>query len=164
MPTGSGFRIIDGDDLPSDLSAGTLRSATLASIFLEAERVTITAPLTAKVGPIGVEFAGTAGADTVIPAGTVVCSWFVHTDQGDDTTDILMSLNFAHEILGIAPRSEHLVGSSRFEIPGLSYDYHDMGGTDRFTFTGVRGLDGTIVFNTAVGGADVDQMRIFTGC
>ncbi len=158
-PTGTGFTLLRTGDLPADLDRGSLTSSTDVHLFLEADSVTLGSPLTVKSFTQGVEHNGIHTGTTVLSAGTVVCSWFIHIDTGSNLVDIVSNIDFHRTILGLALRPEDHVASDQFAIAGLDYDYQPTGEPDTFTVTGTS-IE--LAINSTPN--DRDQIRVFTAC
>lgn len=148
-----------GADIPTDVSEGALESDTVTFIFPEQQQVALTADLIVRAWTDGTNMNANDSTSTVIPAGTVVCSWFVHHDpvgHGNWTP----SIDFGDTtMLGQTITRADLQATDALRRDGVTYTYGNLGGGDQ------RTIEGTMIsLDFADGPAGQDQMRILTSC
>lgn len=170
LPSGTGFVLLAGDDVPNDLSNSSLESNDTAYLIEEKQSVTLTDSLRVVDFVQGREVVAAGNPTTTLPAGTVVCSWLVRFEVEEGASGrftVTPQIDFGAEILGLSTGSDHLADSSFLAIDGVDYVPGEVGFTDRFTVSGsqlsltlVTGRNGSIVGD----GDGLDQLRVITAC
>jgi len=148
---------------PASLAeGGVLDSPTETYAFLEQGPVTLTADLTANRATAGT-FGGNSNENAVIPAGTTICSYYVHGDRLDDNGFLTGTMQFSsHQIVGLIYRSNQMTASNFLRNPATTYDQGPMEGNDSMTMslaTGANTLSWSMRF-----GPHLDQIRVITSC
>ena len=149
------------DSAPTTLAeGGPLDSNTNTFVFMEAGPVLLTADLQVNRTTAGT-FIGTSDPGGTIPAGTWVCSYFIHGDRLDDSGQLTGSMTFSSAtILGLIYRNPELNSGSAFlESPATTYVYGPMEGGDDMSFDGGTTLRWEMNF-----GPHLDQIRVITSC
>lgn len=148
-----------GADIPTSVAEGALESDTVTFIFPEQQQFVLPADLTLRAWTDGTNLNANNSTPTVIPAGTIVCSWFVHHDavSGGDWKP---AIDFGNTtMLGQTVRKADLQATDVLRRDGVTYTYGDLGGGDLRTIAGT-----TISLDFADGANGQDQMRILTSC
>ncbi len=156
-PTGTGFALLTAGDLPGSLSEGNL-TGTDVFVFEEQNGLRLGSPLTVRSFEQGNTIDGNSTATTTLAAGTSICVWFVHADP-NQITHLDATIDFNRQVLGFALNIDDLNDTDQFALPGINYDYQDLGSPDTVTTTGSQ-----VVFHADYRFRDVDQMRVITAC
>ncbi len=155
----AGFQLLSTGDLTGDLLHGSLESATVIHVFREVVATPLAADLTLRAHVDGVAMAGDSADTTVLTAGTVVCTWFVHSDVPTQQA-LTGTFDFGETILGLAMSDGEIDGTtSEYGLDGIVYDGAGTEGSDSLTITGSV-LEAT--FQLIASGRD--QIRVFTAC
>lgn len=150
------------DPPPPDLSPGAIESNTDTPVFLEAACVTLTAPIVVNRSSPGI-FNGNSNENTTIPAGTKICSYFVHGDRLNPPGTLSGGVVFmTNIILGLIYENAQFNATSFLEVPGVNYSYGPAEGSDDMTLDLTPGSN-TVTWNMRFGGV-TDQIRIITAC
>lgn len=108
-------------------------------------------------------FFGNSNEAATIPAGTCVCSHFVHGDRLDNSGTLTGSLSFGTaSILGLIYRRTELNSSDFLGAPATTYTYGPMDSNDEMGLSlapGANSLKWSMRF-----GAGLDQIRVITSC
>lgn len=151
-------------DPPPDLSPGSLPldSNTNTFVFVESGCTVLANSITVNRSSAGA-FNGNSDQQTQIPAGTKVCSYYVHGDRLDNDGRLQGKATFmTNTILGLIYRSAEFNATSFLETPGTNYDYGPMEGGDFMTLDLTPGSN-MVTWNMRFGGV-TDQIRIITAC
>ena len=148
---------------PASLAeGGALDSPTETYAFLEQGPVTLTSNLTVNRITAGT-FGGNSNESASIPAGTTICSYYVHGDRLDDSGVLTGSMQFSsHEIAGLIYRTNEMNASNFLRNPATTYVQGPMEGNDSMTMslaTGANTLSWSMRF-----GPHLDQIRVITSC
>lgn len=149
---------------PATLAAGgPLDSNTNTWVFPETSApFTLTAGLVVDRTTAG-SFNGGSNQNVTIPAGTTICSYFVHGDRLDNRGTLTGQLNFANSsIIGLIYRRTTFPGSSFLEVPGTTYPYGPMETNDAMGLDLTPGAN-ALKWEMRFGGG-VDQIRVITSC
>jgi hypothetical protein len=161
----SGVELIDAPG--STAEGGPLDSVDTMYMWLEQGPVELAADLGINRVRDG-NFRGSSNTRVSIPAGTTVCSWYLHVDHLRDRGRIQAEVRFdGTEILGVIGRRADLRRSDLLAAPGTTYVYHGSEASDRLSLRRSTGADGspstTMTFNMA-GARTTDSIRILTDC
>ncbi len=151
-------------DPPDDLAIGNpdLDSNTNTFVFLESGCTVLDNPITVDRSTAGV-FNGNSNQGTMIPAGTKICSYFVHGDRLDNNGRLTGSATFStNTILGLIYETGTFNATSFLEAPGTTYAYGPMEGGDTMTLDLTPGAN-RVTWDMRFGPA-TDQIRIITAC
>ncbi len=161
LPTGTGIVVLAGDDVPTDLSRGTLQSDTTVYVIEEVQSTTLRTALPVVDFEQGRTRVAAGTSTTTIPSGTVVCSWLVRFAPTDAALGAIVTptIDFKAPIVGLALDDDELDETDILAIDGVNYAEGGVGGTDLFTVTGSE-LE--LVLASGLGG--LDQLRVITGC
>lgn len=145
---------------PSLGEGGPFDSNSNTFVFAEQGPILLGADLTVNRATAG-NFNGSSNPGGVIPAGTWVCSYFVHGDRLDDSGVLTGSMTFANAtILGLIYRNPELnTGSTFLERTDVTYVYGPMESNDTMSFDGGTTLSWSMRF-----GPHLDQIRVITSC
>ena len=157
VPLG-GFELLAAADLPSDLENGTLESDTLIRVFAETPMTTLTADLTVRSHVDGEPIDLSNPPTTVLPSGSSICTWFVHSDVSVGTT-LTGAFDFGEAILGFSLSQTDVNSTSAFERAGIDYEPTGLEVSDSLTATGTVV---EVTFQLIESGRD--QIRVFTAC
>ena len=150
------------DPPPPDLSIGAVESNTDTLVFLEAGCVILTAPIIVNRSSPG-SFNGNSNENTTVPAGTKICSYFVHGDRLNLPGRLAGGATFStNPILGLIYETAQFNATSFLEVPGVNYAYGPAEGNDFMTLDLTPGSN-TVTWDLRFGGA-TDQIRIITAC
>ena len=150
------------DPPPPDLGIGVVESNTETFVFLEAGPVVLNAPITVNRASAGA-FDGSDNENAAIPAGTRICSYFVHGDRLNIPGRLIGSVQFSvTPILGMIYELAQFNATSFLEVPGTSYAYGAAEGNDFMTLDLTPGAN-VATWDMRFGGA-TDQIRIITAC
>ncbi len=157
---GTAVVILTGTDVPASVELNALESATITYVFEEKQHVALTTDLTVRAWVDSTNVPGDNPPTTVIPAGTNVCSWFIHHDppNASDTWD--PSIDFgATTVLGLATTRADLEASSELESDLVAYTYAGLEFADRLTILGTN-----LTLDLAAYDNGRDQLRVITSC
>ncbi len=126
-------------------------------VFAESGPVVLDADLSLKMFPQDVEVDGESFFATTIPAGTSICTWYLHFDGLTRPAAASPSMEFPGQVLGFAPQLRQLTETADFEHPVPGYDYDPIGVQDSIHVSGTT-VDLSLSTNSR------DQIRIFTRC
>ena len=149
---------------PPDLSAGTppLDSNTNTFVFVESGCTVLANPITVNRSSPGA-FNGNSNEATQIPAGTKICSYFVHGDRLDNAGRLQGKVTFmTNTILGLIYETAEFNATAFLETPGTTYAYGAMEGNDFMTLDLTPGSN-MVTWDMRFGGV-TDQIRIITAC
>lgn len=108
-------------------------------------------------------FNGNSNEATVIPAGTKICSYFVHGDRLNNNGRLTGAATFStNTILGLIYESAQFNATSFLEVPGTNYAYDPAEGGDNMTLDLTPGSN-TVTWDFLFGPV-TDQIRIITSC
>ncbi len=97
---------------------------------------------------------------TTIPAGTVVCSYYLHYSPTQSSAGSSVSFDFGAPVLGAATSDGDLDATDSFGASGVSYrGSRQMEGGDNFTISGT-----TVSVAPWAYGSNQDDARIFVAC
>lgn len=124
-------------------------------------------PITIPAGGLPVDtngdgtYRGDSPASSTIPAGTVVCSYFINSDRTSDSDNVAIASRFSTsgQILGVIFDLATREATTSLNRPGTRYVPRGIGQTDSFTIDG-----GNLAFDSLIRGDDVDQIRVITAC
>ena len=151
-------------DPPATLAIGTpgLDSDINTFVFLESGCTVLDAPITVDRSTAGV-FNGNSNQNAMIPAGTKICSYFVHGDRLNNNGRLTGSAMFStNTILGLIYETTTFNATSFLEAPGTTYQYGPMEGGDNMTLDLTPGAN-RVTWDMRFGPAS-DQIRIITAC
>ena len=151
-------------DPPPDLTPNTapLNNNSTTSVFIESGCTILTAPITVDRSTAGV-FNGNSNQGTQIPAGTKICSYFVHGDRLDNNGRLTGAVTFStNTVLGLIYEAGTFNATSFLETPGVNYVYGPMEGNDNMTLDLTPNAN-TVTWDMRFGGV-TDQIRIITAC
>ena len=107
--------------IPNDISTDQFESNTLTYIFAEKQNVLLTADLRVNRA-LPANFNGLQVADTVIPAGTLVSSYYIHQDIiGVGSIRLEGSVTFAQPILGLIYQYGYMASDPILSSAGTVY-------------------------------------------
>jgi len=150
------------DPPPPDLSPGAVESNTDTPVFLEADGYVLTTSIVVNRSSPG-SFSGNSNENTTIPAGTTICSYFVHGDRLDIPGRLDGGLIFStNTILGLIYETAQFTATDFLEVSGVTYDYGPAEGNDFMTLDLTPGAN-TVTWDMRFGGV-TDQIRIITAC
>lgn len=152
------------DPPPPDLSAGTppLDSNTNTFLFLESGCTVLANPIMVNRSSPGA-FNGNSNEGTVIPAGTKICSYYVHGDRLDNGGRLTGAATFStNTILGLIYDQPNFNDTDFLAVPGTNYAYGAAEGGDFLTLDLTPGSN-TVTWDFGFGPV-TDQMRIITAC
>lgn len=96
---------------------------------------------------------------TVVPAGTIVCSYIVWYDPVS-TNEVAGTIDFGAPVIGSAQSATELQNTSVFAVPGVTYAYdRSWEGSDGFDVSG-----NTVAVTPYAVPVNGDMMRVFTEC
>ena len=155
---------LSGNQVPASLAPNQLESDTAFYVIAE-RRVTLANPLTVR-GPVDgatIHPPGSVPAETLIPAGTTVCSWLVHFDilqTGTDAIRLDRDINFGDPIIGLALSGDELNATDSLALPNVAYAHGH--GVEEQDFLEVNGS--VLSASLSVAPDFVDVMRVVTSC
>ena len=152
--TGTGFTQIAPGDVTS-FAAGAYPGQAI--VFAESGPVVLPRALQVRTHPQRSSVFD--GVSSSLPAGTTVCSWFVHADplfQSANSITVNITLEFNVEVLGLAPVSD----SDYLQNPQVDYTIPFQIGLRDFARTTSQTVH--IEANDFISG--VDQFRVITAC
>ncbi len=155
---GPALRVIDGPS--GELARDTLVSADAQFVWLEQDALTLADDLEVQLVPTTPTDADSLATST-IPAGTVVCSFFLHADAGSaDAWAITSVIELNRTILGVISDNDPLTATDAWATNPGQTSYNGFGNTDTLAL-----LSPTSFSMDAAGSAnDFDQLRIITAC
>ena len=152
------------DPPPTDLSiGGPLDSNTNTFVFAETPApVTLANDLLVDRTTAG-SFNGNSNQNATIPAGTTICSYYVHGDRLDNNGNLTGALTFANStIIGLIYEDTTFNASSFLRVPGTTYVNGPMESNDLMTLDLTPGAN-TLTWNMRFGPV-LDQIRVITSC
>lgn len=154
--TGDGFTLVEPGGF-GGLDNGETENST-ALVFFERGPVTLSTGLWVEEYPLDQWLPADDHNALFLPAGTSLCSWFVHFDAIGNTGSVDVELVFDSPVIGIAPRASDLWNTAAFEHPAVAYGPYDgLGNTDAFR-------QGAFSVELDLATSSRDQIRVLTAC
>lgn len=150
---------------PATIAEGTpgLDSNTNTWVFQEVGPFTLTAGLAVNRVSAGSGFTGNSNENATIPAGTQICSFYVHGDRLDDNGTLTGTMTFGNaSIIGLIYRTAQLNSSTYLQAPGTTYFNAPMEVSDLMWLDltpGANSLRWSMRFGPAL-----DGIRVITNC
>ncbi len=157
IPFGLGIRVVDA---PATSLAEDQTEGDDVTIFFESGPTVLAAPLDLETFAPSDPMTSSSDPQAVtIPAGTSVCTWFVHYDPvGTDVATHVMDADFGTPILGVAANYPALAATVGFGEPSVDYD-----AVDDLDVEDLVRIDGSEILIRHLTGS-ADQARVFVGC
>ena len=158
----AGVIVADGARLveppATTVEGGPLDAEAESFVWVESGPVTLDDELVVDLAPQGA-WGGADGGGVTIPAGSTVCSLFVHGDRLDDSGVLTGSLRLTDaRVLGVAASSGGLWRSRFLRAPEVEHRIGKMEPLDRVEVT-----DDAVAWEMWFGPA-TDQLRVITDC
>ena len=146
----------------SIVEGGPLDSNTNTYVWLEQGPLQLTSALVVNRTTAG-NFNGGSNQNQTIPAGTWICSYYVHGDRLDDNGFLTGGMQFASStIIGLIYRTNELNASSSLRAPGTTYGNAPMESGDVMSLGLTPGAN-TLSWRMRFGPA-LDGIRVITAC
>ena len=147
---------------PASLAeGGVLDSNDETYVFHEQGPVELLAPLAVNRVSAG-SFNGSSNENATIPAGTMVCSYYVHADRLDDRGRLSGQMTFpSATILGLIYRNAQLSASAFLQNPSTAYSVGGTEGSDNLAMA--LAPNSTVAWDMRFGG-HLDQIRVIVAC
>lgn len=149
---------------PPTLQEGTpsLDSNTTSWVFPEQGPIQLPSDLVVNRTVAGA-FDGSSNENAVIPAGSWVCSYYVHGDRLDDNGQLTGQLQFSSaNIIGLIYRQTEIDASNYLQAPATTYFTSFLEAADTMTLDltpGSNRVTWTMNF-----GAALDSIRVIVNC
>ena len=128
-------------------------------MFRENDGVTLASDLQVKAFQPAVTLPGDSSATTTLPAGTNVCTYFIHVDPDFFDQNFDATIDFHTSVLGFSLDTTDLNATAEFAYPGLDYHYEGLTQPDTLLTSG-----DTTQFHSDYTTFGRDQVRVFVAC